>query len=167
MEDIVRLIVQYLHVTAGVLWIGGGFYTIFVQSPALMATPPQARGPALASIAPRQIFYLLRLGELTIVTGVLRILVSPHAREIEDLSSRWAVSIVIGALLAVVLLVIGHAILKPAVTRLLTLGPKAAQGDGSAAAEAGTIVKRLTTIGYVQLVLGFKIIFGMVLARLS
>ncbi|MDO8562963.1 MAG: hypothetical protein Q7S25_03865 [Candidatus Limnocylindria bacterium] len=167
MEDIVRLIVGYLHVTAGLLWIGGGFYTILVQGPALMATPPQARGPALAQIAPRQVFYLLRLGELTIVTGVLRILTSGRSREIEDLSSRWTLAILVGALLAVVLLVIGHAILKPAITRLLTLGPKAAQGDGSAAAEAGAIVKRLTTIGYVQLALGFTIVFGMVLACLS
>lgn len=167
MEDIIRLIVQYLHVTAGLLWIGGGFYTILVQSPALMATPPQARGPALAQIAPRQVFYLLRLGELTVVTGVLRILTSGRGREIEDLSSRWTLAILVGALLAVVLLVIGHAILKPAITRLLTLGPKAAQGDGSAAAEAGAIVKRLTTIGYLQLALGFAIVFGMVLARLS
>ncbi|MSQ37099.1 MAG: hypothetical protein EXR61_02145 [Chloroflexi bacterium] len=167
MEDVIRVIVQYLHVTAGILWIGGAFYTIFVQTPAIMAAPPQARGPVIAQLAPRQIFYILRLGEATIITGVLRIMVSGRAREIENLASRWTLSIVIGAVLTVILLGLGHGIVKPALKRMLTLGPSATQGDAGAAAEAGAIARRLKTLGYVQLALGFAIIFGMVTARFS
>ncbi len=167
MEEIIRVIAQYLHVTAGILWIGGAFYTIFIQTPAIMAAPPQARGPVIAQLAPRQIFYLLRLGEVTIITGILRILVSGRAREMENLGSRWALSLIIGAVLAGILLGIGHGIIKPAVKRMLTLGPLAAQGDAGAAAEVGKLVQRLRTLGYYQLVLGFAIILGMVLARFS
>ena len=167
MEEIIRVIAQYLHVTAGILWVGGAFYTIFVQTPAILAAPPQARGPVIAQLAPRQIFYLLRLGEVTIISGILRILVSGRAREMENLGSRWALSLLIGAVLAGILLGIGHGIIKPAVKRMLTLGPLAAQGDAGAAAEVGKLVQRLRTLGYYQLVLGFAIIFGMVVARFS
>ena len=167
MEDLPRLIVQYLHVLAGVMWVGAGFYTILVQTPALMAAPPPARGAVLATLAPRQIFYLLRIGELTIVTGFLRIVVSGRAREMSDLGSRWSVSILVGLVLAVVLLGLAHGVLKPGIRRLLSLGPQAAQGDQAAAGEAARLIARFRTIGYVQLALGLVIVGTMALARLS
>ena len=167
MEDFGRLIVQYLHVLSGLMWLGGGFYTILVQSPALMAVAPPARGATLALLAPRQVTYLLRLGELTILSGVLRVVVSGRANELAGLDSRWAVAILIGIVLALVLLGIGHAILKPGITRMLTLGPKAAQGDQAAAADAEALVNRFKNLGFVQLALGAVIILAMVLARFS
>jgi uncharacterized membrane protein len=57
MEAVFRIGVQWLHVTAGVLWIGGGFYTILVQLPALLATPPAARGAIMPNLVPRQFTY--------------------------------------------------------------------------------------------------------------
>lgn len=167
MEDTTRLIVQYLHVLSGLMWLGAGFYTLFVQTPALMAAPAAARGPVLASLAPRQVTYLLRLGELTILTGLARVVVSGRAGALRELDSTWEFSIAIGLVLSVILLGIGHAILKPGITRLLTLGPKAAQGDQAAAAAAEAITARFKTIGMVQIVLGFTIVLVMVLARFS
>src|SRR3989454_4189273 len=76
MEALLRIAVQWLHVSAGVLWIGGGVYTILVQLPALLAAPPAARGPAMAQLAPRQIRYILRVAELTVATGLLNLFVS-------------------------------------------------------------------------------------------
>ena len=55
----------------------------------------------------------------------------------------------------------------PWTKRLLTLGPKAASGDASAAAEAAAIIGRLKTIGRVQLIVGALIILTMVMARFS
>ena len=167
MEETVRLITQYLHVVSAILWLGGGYYTIFVQSPALMEAPAAARGAVLAAIAPRQLFYLMRLGEFTLLTGFLRIITSPHARELESLSTRWSVAILIGIVLTVALLGIAHAVLKPAVEKMLTAGPKAAEGDAAAGVAVAKAGARLKTIGYVQLVLGAIIILGMVSARLS
>ncbi len=168
MDELFRLLAQFLHVFTGVLWLGGGLYTIFVQTPALMSAPPQARGPVLGQLLPRQVTYLLRLGEITIATGVLNVFASGKARLLEDvLGSRWAAAIAVGAILAVVLLVIGHAILKPSAMKLLQLGPKAAAGDGGAAAEAGAIIARLRKVAYAQIALGVLIIAAMVTARLS
>src|SRR5207249_1054357 len=71
MDVVFRIAVQWLHVTSAVLWIGGGFYTVLVQLPALLATPAPARGAALAQFVPRQFRYIFRVAEFTIVTGLL------------------------------------------------------------------------------------------------
>lgn len=168
MDDLFRPTTQFLHVLAGILWIGGGFYTLFVQLPALLAAPPPARGPVIAQLAPRQIFYILRVAELTLVTGVLNLFASGRARELEQpLSSRWAVVILLGMLLAIGLYVLVRVTVVPWTRRMLTIGPKAAAGDAAAAAEAGSIVARIRTVGRVQVAIGSLIILAMVAARLS
>ena len=168
MDELIRITAQYVHVLTGVLWIGGGLYTLFVQTPALLATPPQNRGPVMGQLVPRQLDYLLRLGEITILTGFINFIASGKARLLENiLASRWAIAILLGAAMAVALLVIAHAILKPAAMRLLELGPKAAQGDPAAQMEIPAIMERLRQIGQVQIVLGGLIILAMVIARFS
>ncbi len=168
MDDLFRLTTQFLHVLAGILWIGGGFYTLLVQLPALLAAPPPARGPVMAQLAPRQIFYILRVAELTIVTGFLNLFASGRIEQLrEPLGSRWAVVILLGMLLAVGLYVLVRVTVVPWTRRVLTLGPKAAAGDAAAAAEAGSIVARIRTVGRVQVVIGTVIILAMVTARLS
>jgi uncharacterized membrane protein len=168
MDELFRLLVQFLHVLSGILWIGGGFYTLFVQTPALLAVPGPARGAALAQIAPRQVGYLLRLGEITIATGVLNIFVSGKGPLLQSLgTSRWAIAIVFGAALAVILLGLGHAVIKPSVEKLLALGPRAASGDPAAGFEMAGVMDRLKRVGQAQIVLGLAIIAAMVTARLS
>src|SRR3954469_11855735 len=168
MNEYFRLLTQYLHVFAGILWLGGGFYTLIVQVPGLLAAPPQARGPVLAQIAPRQVFYILRVAELTLVTGILNLIASGRLQQFQDpLGQRWTIVLGLGILLAFGLYGLVRATVVPWTTRLLSLGPKAASGDASAAAEMGAIIGRLKTIGTVQLVLGALIILAMVTARLS
>ncbi|MGH2491091.1 MAG: hypothetical protein ACRDF9_06230 [Candidatus Limnocylindria bacterium] len=168
MDDLFRITIQFLHVFSGVLWIGGGLYTLFVQTPALMASAPAARGPVLAQLAPRQVTYILRVAELTIATGVLNLFASGRAQQlIEPFSSRWAMVLLLGILLALGLYGLLRGVIVPSVQRILTLGPKAAAGDAAAAAEAGQIVARLQRLGVVQIVLGALIILAMVTARLS
>jgi uncharacterized membrane protein len=168
MDDLFRLITQFLHVFAAILWIGGGFYTLMVQLPALLAAPASARGPVMAQLAPRQVFYILRVAELTLVTGFLNLFASGRARQLEDpFGSRWAVVILLGMLLAIGLYVLIRSTVVPWTQRTLMLGPKAAAGDAEAAAEAGRIIKRIRTVGRVQVGIGTLIIFAMVAARLS
>jgi len=168
MADLFRLATQFLHVFAGVLWIGGGFYTLLVQLPALLAAPPAARGPVTAQLAPRQIRYILRIAEVTIFSGVLNLIATGRAQQLLDpLSSRWSIVLGLGILLAIGLYVLVRATAVPWTLRLLTLGPQASAGDAAAAAEVGQIIERLKMIGRVQLAMGTLIIFAMVTARLS
>ena len=167
MDDLGRIIVQWAHVLSGVLWIGGGFYTLLVQLPALAAMPMPARGPALAAIAPRQVRYLMRVAEVTIATGILQIFVNPHNRELLALSSRWAVAIIAGAVMALVAYGILRGAATPAIERLLAIAPTAGGGDAAAAAEVGRVGKRIQQLGYAQLTLGALILVAMVTARFS
>lgn len=168
MDDLFRITTQFLHVFSAVLWIGGGFYTFLVQLPALLAAPPQARGPVAAQLAPRQIRYILRVAEVTIFTGILNIFASGRGQQLSDpLSSRWAIVLTLGILLAVGLYVLIRATVVPWTLRMLALGPNAAAGDAAAAAEAGRLVERIRTVGRIQLAIGALIILAMVTARLS
>ena len=168
MDDLFRITTQFLHVFAGVLWIGGGFYTLLVQLPGLMAAPPAARGPVSAQLAPRQIFYILRVAELTLVTGVLNLFASGRAQQLgEPLGSRWSIVLGLGILLAFGLYGLVRATVVPWTQRMLTLGPKAAGGDAAAAAESGQLLNRIRTVGRIQLAIGTLIILAMVTARLS
>jgi uncharacterized membrane protein len=166
-EDLGRIVVQLAHVLSGVLWIGGGFYTILVQLPALAVMPMPARGPAMAALGPRQVRYILRVAELTIATGFLQIFVSPRARELSGLSSRWSIAILVGALLAVVAYGLLRGAMKPAIERLLAVAPVAAGGDDAAAKQVGLIRQRIQRLGYAQLALGTIILAAMVTARFS
>lgn len=168
MDELFRLVVQFLHVFAAILWIGGGFYTLLVQLPAMLAAPAAARGPVMAQFAPRQVFYMLRVAELTLVTGFLNLFASGRARQLEDpFGSRWALVILLGMLLAIGLYVLIRATVVPWTQRMLMLGPKAAGGDAEAAAESGRIVQRIRAVGRIQVGIGTLIILTMVTARLS
>jgi uncharacterized membrane protein len=168
MGDLFRITTQFLHVLAGVLWIGGGFYTLLVQLPGLMAAPPAARGPVSAQLAPRQIFYILRVAELTLVTGVLNLFASGRAQQLQDpLGQRWSIVLGLGILMAFGLYILIRRTVVPWTERMLTLGPKAAGGDAAAAAESGQLLTRIRTVGRIQLAFGMLIILAMVTARLS
>lgn len=168
MEELFRLATQFLHVFSAILWIGGGFYTLLVQLPALLAAPPAARGPVSAQLAPRQIRYILRVAEVTILSGILNVFASGRGQQLADpLSSRWSIVLWLGILMAIGLYVLIRMTVVPWTLRMLTLGPQASAGDAAAAAEVGQIIERIKTIGRVQLAIGTLIILAMVTARLS
>ena len=168
MDDLIRIIVQWLHVLSGVMWIGAGFYTVLVQLPALASMPMPARGPALLALGPRQVSYLLRAGELTLATGAVNLILSGRARQLEDpFGSRWALVMSVGIVLAIVLYGIGRGLMKPLVGRLLAVAPKAAGGDEAAAAQVPALRERVRRLGLIQVGIGTVILFAMVMARFS
>ena len=140
MDAVFRIGVQWLHVTAGVLWIGGGFYTILVQLPALLASPPAARGAIMPNLVPRQFTYIFRVAEFTILTGII-LAVGVYAMTRATIA-RWAY-------------------------RLVDLGPRAASGDSAAAAEMPLLGARIRRFGYIQITIGALILLAMVTARFS
>lgn len=168
LDQTLRVVIQWLHVLAGVLWIGGGSYTLFVQLPAMLALPAPARGPVLTQLAPRQMRYLLRVAEFTLATGLLQILVSGRGRELTSpFGSRWAGSITLGIIGAVAIYALIRAVVKPTTERLLGIGQRVASGDQAAGAEAPALVSRISRVARVQIAIGFAVIFLMVLARFS
>jgi len=167
MDAVFRVGVQWLHVTAGVLWIGGGFYTILVQLPALLASPPAARGAIMPNLVPRQFTYIFRVAEFTILTGLLNLFASGRAQELTRLDTRWSWAILAGIVLAVGVYAMTRATIARWAYRLVEIGPKAASGDTAAAAEMPLLGARIRRFGYIQITIGALIILAMVTARFS
>jgi uncharacterized membrane protein len=166
-DAVFRIGVQWLHVTAGVLWIGGGFYTILVQLPALLASPPAARGAIMPNLVPRQFTYIFRVAEFTMVTGVLNLFASGRAQELTQLDTRWSWAILAGIILAVGVYAMTRATIARWAYRLVEIGPKAASGDAAAAAEMPQLGARIRRFGYIQITIGALILLAMVTARFS
>jgi len=167
MDAVFRIGVQWLHITAGVLWIGGGFYTILVQLPALLASPPAARGAIMPNLVPRQFNYIFRVAEFTILTGVLNLFVSGRAQELTRLDTRWSWAILAGIILAVGVYALTRATIARWAYRLVEIGPLAASGDAAAAAQMPLLGARIRRFGYIQLTIGALILLAMVTARFS
>ncbi len=167
MPDLIRWLFQFLHVFAAILWVGGGFYTLVVQLPALLATAPEARGAAMAQIGPRQIRYITRVAEVTIATGFLSAFASGRLVDVAATAQTlWGWAIGVGAVLAIALYVLVQAVVKPLLFRMLALGNRAREGDASAGAQMPALVARFRRLGYLQLAAGAIIVLLMVTARL-
>lgn len=167
MEAVFRIGVQWLHVTAGVLWIGGGFYTVLVQLPALLASPPAARGAIMPNLVPRQLTYIFRVAEFTMLTGLLNLFVSGRAQELSRLDTRWSWAILAGIILAVGVYAMTRATIARWAYRLVEIGPRAASGDAEAAAQMPLLGARIRRFGYIQITIGALILLAMVTARFS
>ncbi len=167
MDAVFRIGVQWLHVTAGVLWIGGGFYTILVQLPALVASPPAAQGAVMPNLVPRQLNYTFRVAEFTILTGLLNLFASGRAQELTRLDTRWSWAILAGIILAVGIYAASRATVARWALRLIEIGPLAAGGDAAAAAQMPLLADRIRRFGYLQLTVGALILLAMVTARFS
>src|SRR5207247_10044988 len=142
--------VQWLHVTAGVLWIGGGFYTILVQLPALLASPPAARGAIMPNLVPRQFTYIFRVAEFTILTGLLNLFASGRAQELTRLDTRWSWAILTGIILAVGIYALTRATIARWAYRRVENGQLAASGDAAAAAQMPPLPARSHRFGYIH-----------------
>ena len=167
MDPALRIGVQWLHVTAGVLWIGGGFYTILVQLPALLASPAAARGAIMPNLVPRQFTYIFRVAEFTILTGLINLFASGRAQELTRLDTRWSWAILAGIILAVGVYAMTRATIARWAYRLVEIGPRAASGDAAAAAEMPQLGARIRRFGYIQITIGALILLAMVTARFS
>jgi uncharacterized membrane protein len=167
MDAVFRIGVQWLHVTAGVLWIGGGFYTILVQLPALLASPAAARGAVMPNLVPRQLNYTFRVAEFTILTGLLNLFTSGRAQELTRLDTRWSWAILAGTILAIGIYAASRATVARWATRMIEIGPLAAGGDAAAAAQMPLLADRIRRFGYFQLAVGALILLAMVTARFS
>ncbi len=167
MDAVFRIGVQWLHVTAGVLWIGGGFYTILVQLPALLASPPAARGAIMPNLVPRQFTYIFRVAEFTMLTGLLNLFASGRTQELSRLDTRWSWAILAGIVLAVGVYAMTRATIARWAYRLVEIGPLAASGNATAAAQMPLLGARIRRFGYIQVTVGALILLAMVTARFS
>ncbi len=65
------LAVRFLHVTAGVMWIGLLWYFNFVQTPSMPQIPDDQKPAVSKVIAPRALFWFRHAALWTVLIGLL------------------------------------------------------------------------------------------------
>ena len=75
------IIVTWLHVLVGILWIGLLYYFNFVQIPTMPSIPAELKPAIGKHIAPKALFYFRWAAALTVLTGLLVAYLSGYEKE--------------------------------------------------------------------------------------
>ena len=170
MEPYLNALALYVHIGAGIVWIGVLLYIRFLLLPSVGAIPPEARGPIIIELGPRGVRFAMRAAEITLIAGVVMMFIIGRATRMEHfLTTLWGQAILAGFVGSVAIYVVGRLITAP-VTRLIvdTLRQMAA---GTAREDAPAYLQALTDQQKralnLQLVLAAIVVFTMALARFS
>jgi uncharacterized membrane protein len=138
------IVLRLIHILAGVFWAGSVFFVVRFLLPALRASGP-AGGQVMEQIGGK-----LRYGTAAAGAGLLTILsgVGMYWRNIKMSSGTWAssapgVTYGIGAIAAIVALIVFATVIRPTGNQLLQLGATIQSGGGPPSAEQASTLARL------------------------
>ncbi len=128
---------RLIHILAGAFWVGAALFTAFFLMPSLRAVGPAA-GPVMEQIGQVRRLPLYMMGAiiLTILSGI-----ALYWRDSAGFSGAWmrtgpGIVFSTGALLGIVVAVLGMVIISPATRRLGMLAASMRTGGGPPAPEA-------------------------------
>jgi hypothetical protein len=166
------IVFRVLHIGAGVAWAGSVFLFVVLIQPSAAAIGPAA-GPFMMELLGRRklVPWLLSLAGTTVVAGLFLYWRIWHAYgSLGDLaSSRYGLSLTIGAVAAIAAFGVGLFGTRPNAARLLELGARAAGSEGGPqpelAREIARVQGRLKVLARVALALIAIAVLGMATAR--
>jgi uncharacterized membrane protein len=102
MEDLVFMLLRFLHFLFGIMWIGLLYYFNFVQTPFFGETDPAVRSGAIQKLVPRALWWF-RWGAMgTVIFGLLYLLMWWGMR-LQYAMTPWTVSIFTGGLMGLIM----------------------------------------------------------------
>ena len=102
MEDLVFMLLRFLHFLFGITWIGLLYYFNFVQTPFFGETEPAVRSGAIQKLVPRALWWF-RWGAMgTVIFGLLYLLMWWGMR-LNFAMTSWTVAIFTGGLMGLVM----------------------------------------------------------------
>jgi len=142
------LVFRIFHILAGVAW-GGSVYlfVVFIQPTSAKLGP--AAAPFMRELlgGRRVVRALIVLGSITVAAGLLLYFRDVDVYEAgsfgDFVGSRFGLVLTIGAVAAIIALLVGIFGTRPGVNRLLALGAQAAQSEGPPPAEIGQQIQAL------------------------
>ena len=133
MEELLSILVRWLHLLFGITWIGMLYYFNFVQGGYFKQASPEGLADAKAKLAPSALWWFRWGAMFTFITGV--VLLGLIASVLNDY-------IVLGALMGTLMFLNVWLVIWPA--QRIALGM--AEGDGPAAAARALLASRTNTL---------------------
>jgi uncharacterized membrane protein len=102
MEDLVFILLRWLHFLFGITWIGLLYYFNLVQTPFFGETDPAVRSGAIQKLVPRALWWF-RWGAMgTVISGLLYLLMW-WAMRLDYAMNSWTVAIFTGGILGLIM----------------------------------------------------------------
>lgn len=95
-QDGIFVLLRWVHIMAGVVWIGLLYYFNFVQAPAFAEFDAESRSVAIRKLVPRALKWFRYSALITFLAGLLFILLKIRDAGVELLSSDYGVVILSG-----------------------------------------------------------------------
>ncbi|MGH2538148.1 MAG: hypothetical protein ACRDHL_12195 [Candidatus Promineifilaceae bacterium] len=143
MDDAVMIILRIVHIFSGVVWVGATFFTVRLLQPAVQATGREGQTfmQHLAGPGGLSRTFVIASG-LTILSGLAMMAILSGLRP-AWFGSPYGAALTIGALAAILALVIGASQTGRATQRMGALGAEIRAGGGPPTAEQVAEMQRL------------------------
>jgi len=164
-------VLRWLHIAAGVMWIGLLWYFNFVQIPTMPKVPAELKGGVTGYIAPAALFWFRWAAMATIVLGIIlalrnHYLVEAYTLDLSEGTAGWPVvpkylGIGIGMWLGTIMWFNVWFVIWPNQQKALNIGGKYSDlpaDQKAAAAKAAMVFSRINTL------LSVPMLFSMVAA---
>jgi copper resistance protein D len=162
--DIFQLIVQWVHVLAGILWLGGFAAINFLVFPSMMALPPEQQRRYGRAISPRLSRYFSIVAGTVMLFGLIRGTLLGPIKGLDILfGTAYGLTWIAALILTIGLAVIGARVVGPTAERMYNDDSLWEFGPGQPPPAGLTAhVQLLRTVGMIELA-GFLVVFTLMI----
>ena len=167
---LIQILVLYIHIGAGIMWIGGLVYLRFILVPALTRAAPEVRGPLMVDIGPRTVRFIPRVAEITIAAGIVNLFLAGRVTRMSHFfTTQWGFAIFVGLVVALIIYVLGQAVTRPTTLRIVEILRAVAAGRAPADTPAllEALAARQRNMLSIQFALAAAVVLMMTVARFS
>jgi len=141
---ILTTVVLWLHIFGAIGWLGGALVFGIVVGPGLARLSGPARGEFFAKVAPNYVLFVEIFSGLTLVFGVIAVFTLGNgSMSIMSLSTPFGLYISIGAILALVAVVLAYGVIVPSARKMIEIAQSLSKSPGPPPPEMTTASKRL------------------------
>jgi hypothetical protein len=164
------IILRVIHIGAGIFWVGAAFVLfVFIQPSARELGPPGQAFMGHLATKKRLPLAVLVSGIITVLAGLLLYWEVSDGFDPAWISTGPGIGFTVGGAAAIVTVLLGLTITKPAIDRMGALGQKIAGGGGPPTPEQASELQRLqgrtVLVGRVSLALLTVAVVAMAIAR--
>ena len=137
------LVMRFLHIVAGVFWVGGSLFATRFIMPSLKAAGPAA-GPVLAELGKRRVpAAMMGAALVNVASGIWLMMIASGGAPAVWMRSGMGRTLGIGGALAILVVILSMAVDMPANARMARISAAAKKRGGPPTAEQAAELERL------------------------